>query len=789
MPVEVEKPYLSVVVTTRNDDHGGSQISRTQTFFNALVAQCNRHRIPTELIFVEWNPPADRPPLADALRWPENREFCQVRILRVPPSIHARYQYGEALPLYQMIAKNAGIRRARGEYVLATNIDILFSDDLMRHIAVRRLEKNRMYRIDRTDVGADVPVDAPIDEQLDYCRQNIIRVNKRGETVSVTVEGPRRPEENDIVEAGGGILLGEGWYPLEEMDGRPFRWMQLEGEVIVRTGDGDGNIERQQLLVDAEPGEQTITSTWTLQLRDEQGVVLGEGSLEGMTRLVFEVPIRSGARNIFRLVQVDADLTLVSPFPDDTRYMGLRVFRCGWHDGGPVPAANDTFHYARAPRSFFRRILDQVTGNRWPYEHPAIEIPSAVFHDVLPASYHSDHPQAVVVHNRRLSSRLGMLFGPGCHPREKWDGVLFFWCETEAHLIVRRPRGCTGDLCVLVETGPALGYEPFTMEVFDGSGALLVRHAVKQRSWIRLPISPDEGRSRQLIFRAAGDGKPVLIPQDPRSLAFRVLDYGWDNQLGMICQTIQSIPRRGTVKLGWGWAGQSENGDLVALNGAELIAQPTGEEGARLRIELDQEPNSGRLELRDTAGNVLSEFTAGGTHWDLPADSEDSPIHLYQLFSSGVETGRPIARIRGMHWLPGIKRRQPRLPLLHTNACGDFTMLHRDHWHDLRGYAEFDLYSMNLDSLFCFAAYHAGIEEDVWADPMRIYHIEHGAGSGWTPEGQAGLYSRLAKRGVEWMDWAQVVAFALQMNRLRCPMIFCGPDWGLGGDSLEEVLR
>ena len=135
MPVEVEKPYLSVVVTTRNDDHGGSQISRTQTFFNALVAQCNRHRIPTELIFVEWNPPADRPPLADALRWPENREFCQVRILRVPPSIHARYQYGEALPLYQMIAKNAGIRRARGEYVLATNIDILFSDDLMRHIA------------------------------------------------------------------------------------------------------------------------------------------------------------------------------------------------------------------------------------------------------------------------------------------------------------------------------------------------------------------------------------------------------------------------------------------------------------------------------------------------------------------------------------------------------------------------------------------------------------------------------------------------------------------------------
>ena len=29
-----------------------------------------------------------------------------------------------------MIAKNVGIRRARGEFVLATNIDILFSSEL-----------------------------------------------------------------------------------------------------------------------------------------------------------------------------------------------------------------------------------------------------------------------------------------------------------------------------------------------------------------------------------------------------------------------------------------------------------------------------------------------------------------------------------------------------------------------------------------------------------------------------------------------------------------------------------
>jgi len=43
--------------------------------------------------------------------------------------------------LYQMIAKNAGIRRARGEYVLATNIDILFSSELACFFAARRLQR------------------------------------------------------------------------------------------------------------------------------------------------------------------------------------------------------------------------------------------------------------------------------------------------------------------------------------------------------------------------------------------------------------------------------------------------------------------------------------------------------------------------------------------------------------------------------------------------------------------------------------------------------------------------
>ena len=65
-------PYLSVVVTSRNDDHGASLLRRMQTFVNAFIGQCQRHHLEAELVLVEWNPPPDRPRFINALQWPEN---------------------------------------------------------------------------------------------------------------------------------------------------------------------------------------------------------------------------------------------------------------------------------------------------------------------------------------------------------------------------------------------------------------------------------------------------------------------------------------------------------------------------------------------------------------------------------------------------------------------------------------------------------------------------------------------------------------------------------------------
>ena len=97
---------------------------------------------------------------------------------------------------------------------------------------------------------------------------------------------------------------------------------------------------------------------------------------------------------------------------------------------------------------------------------------------------------------------------------------------------------------------------------------------------------------------------------------------------------------------------------------------------------------------------------------------------------------------------------------------------------------------MNLDSVFLAAAQNGGAPEEVLEDPMRIYHIEHGAGSGWTPEGQSKLFERLSARGVSWVDNEDVLLWTAQMGRLNSPMIFNHEDWGLSGFDLKEtVLR
>lgn len=178
----LQSPRLSIIATARNDNHGGDLLRRMQIFINGILAQSERYQLPLEVVLVEWNPPTDLPKLAQVLSWPVGHVYCTIRIIEVPTELHARYRHAASLPLYQMIAKNVGIRRARGEYILVTNIDILFPNELFAYFTSEKLTKNKVYRVDRYDVNTNVPLDATIEEQLDYCKNNVIRINCKSGT-------------------------------------------------------------------------------------------------------------------------------------------------------------------------------------------------------------------------------------------------------------------------------------------------------------------------------------------------------------------------------------------------------------------------------------------------------------------------------------------------------------------------------------------------------------------------------------------------------------------------------
>jgi hypothetical protein len=198
------KIHISIVATSRNDDHGGFLTRRMQHFVDGLVAQCKRHGLRAELILVDWNPPPERLPLIEELSWPADPGPCAIRIVTVPPEVHRTFEHADKIRLFQMLAKNAGIRRARGKFILATNIDILFSDGAMRYLR-DHLRPGRLYLADRVDVPADVPATDDFEAVLRFCEERAFRINTGGVIVE---RGAGRWLLRDRLKAAAGARLG-----------------------------------------------------------------------------------------------------------------------------------------------------------------------------------------------------------------------------------------------------------------------------------------------------------------------------------------------------------------------------------------------------------------------------------------------------------------------------------------------------------------------------------------------------------------------------------------------------
>ncbi len=169
------KPYLSIIVSSRNDNHGGDMDKRQRIFIRGLIDQANRYKLHIELIVVEWNPPQEKPYLHEILPQPKEGDFLSLRYIVVPTEIHTQYRFAHTMPLYQMIAKNVGIRRAAADFILCSNVDLLFSNELMEILAAKNLDKKCFYRANRSDIPEQIDETLDTQQQLALARTRIMR--------------------------------------------------------------------------------------------------------------------------------------------------------------------------------------------------------------------------------------------------------------------------------------------------------------------------------------------------------------------------------------------------------------------------------------------------------------------------------------------------------------------------------------------------------------------------------------------------------------------------------------
>lgn len=144
---------ITIVTCTRNDNHGGNLIERTNTFLNSLAEKLIKFELKVELIIVEWNKIENSPSITKTLDFEKIKKVADVKVISVPASMHNNIENSDKIHFFQMIAKNVGIRRAKGDFIICTNIDIIFNDELMIYLKNTNLIEKMIYRVDRHDLS------------------------------------------------------------------------------------------------------------------------------------------------------------------------------------------------------------------------------------------------------------------------------------------------------------------------------------------------------------------------------------------------------------------------------------------------------------------------------------------------------------------------------------------------------------------------------------------------------------------------------------------------------------
>ena len=175
--------YISFIFAARNDDYCNNFIERFQITLNCLQFLCEKYNLSYEIVIVEWSPLLNKR-LRDVLRFDNYNK--NVRIItvpskfndKIPPSPFDIVDIG-VLNFFEYHAKNIGIRQAKGEYILCSNSDIIFSESLIELLSKKKLLKKHFYRAYKYRMKRDIPNGLTYYELLKFCKKKSY-VSSRG---------------------------------------------------------------------------------------------------------------------------------------------------------------------------------------------------------------------------------------------------------------------------------------------------------------------------------------------------------------------------------------------------------------------------------------------------------------------------------------------------------------------------------------------------------------------------------------------------------------------------------
>jgi hypothetical protein len=150
-PANAVEPWLSVIVVGRNDDFGGDFNGRMMAAAKFNHGNLDAAGISHEYVFVEWNPIEGKPYLAEVIG--EQLPWWHRRYV-VDRKWHDRLSVNPRLGFMEFCAKNVGVRRAKGRFVLTTNTDIWLSREVLR--ALPSLRAGVLYRAARVDLRREI---------------------------------------------------------------------------------------------------------------------------------------------------------------------------------------------------------------------------------------------------------------------------------------------------------------------------------------------------------------------------------------------------------------------------------------------------------------------------------------------------------------------------------------------------------------------------------------------------------------------------------------------------------